>query len=315
MRIESPVKEHQAVDPNQPFAVISHDSGGAEILSSLLLRQRTSELLVLEGPAVAIFERKLGAVRPLPLEEAVQRSAWVLSGTSWQSDLEWRALVRARELGKPSVAFLDHWINYKERFLRGGRLCMPDEIWVGDDYAARMARSQFAGQRVRLVENPYFDDVRRSFASLQGAAVARRGPSVLLYVTEPMREHGLLHYGDERYFGYTEEEAVQYFLQNVKFIASDVARIVIRAHPSEPQRKYTWAREQVSAPLDISEGKALIEDIAAADVVVGCESMAMVVAVLGGKRVVSAIPPGGHPCALPQAEIELLQDLIRRGTH
>ena len=315
MRIESPVKEHQAVDPNQPFAVISHDSGGAEILSSLLLRQRTSELLVLEGPAVAIFERKLGAVRPLPLEEAVQRSTWVLSGTSWQSDLEWRALVRARELGKPSVAFLDHWINYKERFLRGGRLCMPDEIWVGDEYAARMARSQFAGQRVRLVENPYFDDVRRSFASLQGAAVARRGPSVLLYVTEPMREHGLLHYGDERYFGYTEEEAVQYFLQNVRFIASDIARIVIRAHPSEPQQKYAWAREQVGAPLDISEGKALIEDIAAADVVVGCESMAMVVAVLGGKRVVSAIPPGGHPCALPQAEIELLQDLIRRGTH
>jgi len=308
------VQEPQAVDPNQPFAVISHDSGGAEILSSLLLRQRTSELLVLEGPAVAIFERKLGAVRPLPLEEAVQRSAWVLSGTSWQSDLEWRALVRARELGKPSVAFLDHWINYKERFLRGGQLCMPDEIWVGDEYAARIARSQFAGQRVRLVENPYFDDVRRSFASL-GASLARPARPVLLYVTEPMREHGLLHYGDERYFGYTEEEAVQYFLENLKFIASDVARIVIRAHPSEPEQKYAWARERVSAPLEISEGKSLIEDIATADIVVGCESMAMVVALLGSKRVVSAIPPGGHPCALPQSEIELLQDLIRRGTH
>ena len=314
MRVESPVQEPQAVDPNQPFAVISHDSGGAEILSSLLLRRRSPELLVLEGPAVAIFERKLGAIRPLPLEEAVQRSAWVLSGTSWQSDLEWRALVRARELGKPSVAFLDHWINYKERFLRGGQLCMPDEIWVGDEYAARMARSQFAGQRVRLVENPYFDDVRRSFASL-GASLARPARPVLLYVTEPMREHGLLHYGDERYFGYTEEEAVQYFLENLKFIASDVARIVIRAHPSEPEQKYAWARERVSAPLEISEGKSLIEDIATADIVVGCESMAMVVALLGSKRVVSAIPPGGHPCALPQSEIELLQDLIRRGTH
>ena len=191
---------------------------------------------------------------------------------------------------------------------------MPDEIWVGDEYAARIARSQFAGQRVRLVENPYFDDVRRSFASL-GASLARPARPVLLYVTEPMREHGLLHYGDERYFGYTEEEAVQYFLENLKFIASDVARIVIRAHPSEPEQKYAWARERVSAPLEISEGKSLIEDIATADIVVGCESMAMVVALLGSKRVVSAIPPGGHPCALPQSEIELLQDLIRRGTH
>jgi hypothetical protein len=303
----------QPVDPSQPFAVVSHDSGGAEILSSFLLRHRTPELLVLEGPAVAIFERKLGDIPTLPLEEAVQRSAWVLSGTSWQSDLEWRALVRARELGKPSVAFLDHWINYKERFLRSGRLCMPDEIWVGDEHAARLARREFAEQLVRLVENPYFEDVQSSFASLQGASAQRRGPPVLLYVTEPMREHGLLHYGDERYFGYTEEEAVQYFLQNVKFISSEVARIVIRAHPSEPEQKYAWARERVSAQVDISERKSLIEDIAAADIVVGCESMAMVVALLGGKRVISAIPPGGHPCALPHPEIELLQDLINGG--
>jgi hypothetical protein len=110
-----------AVDTSRPFAVVSHDSGGAEILSSYLLRRATPRLLVLEGPAVAIFERKLGAINRVPLEEAVQRSAWILAGTSWQSDLEWRAIVRARELGKHSVAFLDHWINYKERFLRAGR--------------------------------------------------------------------------------------------------------------------------------------------------------------------------------------------------
>jgi hypothetical protein len=128
-----------------------------------------------------------------------------------------------------------------------------------------------------------------------------------------MREHGLLHYGDERYFGYTEEEAVQYFLENLRFITSDIQRIVIRAHPSEPAQKYAWARDRVSVRVDVSEGSPLIEDIAAADIVVGCESMAMVVALLAGKRVISAIPPGGHPCALPHPEIELLQNLNKRG--
>src|SRR5437588_7868764 len=150
----------RVVDTSQPFAVVSHDSGGAEILSSYLLQRAVPKLLVLEGPAVAIFERKLGAVTPVTLEEAVQRSAWVLSGTSWQSDLEWRAIVRARELGKPAVAFLDHWINYKERFVRAGRQCLPDEIWVGDEYAAEIARREFGDQPIRVVENPYFEDVR-----------------------------------------------------------------------------------------------------------------------------------------------------------
>ena len=303
---------NETLDTNRPFAVVSHDSGGAEILSSYLSRLGTTELLVLEGPAVGIFERKLGAIKPLPLEEAIQRSAWILTGTSWQSDLEWRAIVRASELGKRSVAFLDHWINYKERFLREGRLCMPYELWVGDEHAVRIVREQFGDQRVRLVENPYFEDMRRAFASVEAPVRGHRG-TVILYVTEPMREHGLLHYGDERYFGYTEEEAVQYFLENLRFIARDVERIVIRAHPSEPEQKYAWARQRVDARVDISEAKSLIEEIAAADIVVGCESMAMVVALLGGKRVISAIPPGGHSCALPHPEIEMLQDLIRRG--
>ena len=89
------MKTDNAVDTSRPVAVVSHDSGGAEILSSYLLHRATREALVLEGPAVAIFERKLGAINPVPLEEAVQRSAWILAGTSWQSDLEWRAIVRA----------------------------------------------------------------------------------------------------------------------------------------------------------------------------------------------------------------------------
>ena len=302
------------IDINEPFAVVSHDSGGAEILSSYLRRRAIPKLLVLEGPAAGIFERKLGPISSVSLEQAVQRSAWILTGSSWQSDLEWRAIVRAHELGKPSVTFLDHWINYRERFLRNGKECLPDEIWVGDEHAARIARGEFANQSIRVVENPYFEDMRQSFAALASGSVARDDRLVVLYVTEPMREHGLLHYGDERYFGYTEEEAVHYFLDNLRFIGRDIGRIVIRAHPSEPEQKYAWARELVGTQLVISEGKRLIDDIVAADIVVGCESMAMVVALLGGKRVISAIPPGGHPCALPHAEIEFLHKLIQSGS-
>ncbi|MGB1984427.1 MAG: hypothetical protein ACPHOH_03080, partial [Porticoccaceae bacterium] len=43
---------------------------------------------------------------------------------------------------------------------------------------------------------------------------------------------------------------------------------------------------------------------------VGCESMAMVVGLLAKKRVISAIPPGGRPCQLPQPAIENLQQLV-----
>lgn len=98
------------------IAVVSHDAGGAEILSSWLVRCSESYCLVLDGPAKAIFQRKLGANKITPLSEAIGQCDWVLCGTSWQSNVERRAIALAKSEGKTVVAFLDHWVNYSERF-------------------------------------------------------------------------------------------------------------------------------------------------------------------------------------------------------
>lgn len=295
----------------KPVVIVCHDAGGAEILSSYLLRQPDPGILVLEGPAVDIFRRKLGEIHPVPLVEAVSRAAWVLCGTSWQSDLEWQAIGLARGSGVRSVAFLDHWMNYSERFVREGTRHLPDEIWVGDEQAARIARAELLEVPVRIVDNPYLEDMRKAVAEISSRSDTDRERTVVLYVCEPMREQGLRHYGNASHFGYVEEEAVKYFLENLGFIAPNVDHVLLRLHPSEPRGKYSWVARS-GVPVRVSEGTSLLEDIAAADVVVGCQSMAMVVALVAGKRVVSAIPPGGGPCALPQAEIELLSDLRAR---
>ncbi len=49
------------------IAVVSHDAGGAEILSSWLLRNQEPYCLVLDGPAVAIFQRTLGVCEKMSL--------------------------------------------------------------------------------------------------------------------------------------------------------------------------------------------------------------------------------------------------------
>ena len=45
---------------NQNVAVVSHDAGGAEILSSWVVRNKVKCVFVLDGPAVGIFEKKIG---------------------------------------------------------------------------------------------------------------------------------------------------------------------------------------------------------------------------------------------------------------
>lgn len=287
------------------IAIVSHDSGGAELLSSYVRQERLNPLFVLDGPARRVFDRKLGPIEVVGLEEAIARTEIILCGTSWQSDLEVHAIESARAHRKRSIAFLDHWVNYRERFVRGGVAHYPDEIWVGDKVAERIATQQFSDIPVRLAENPYLKEVQVEIAAVANRrnSESHRYPSVL-YICEPVREHGLRRYGNERHFGYVEEEALRFFLSNASALANPIGHIRIRPHPSEPADKYEWARNEFDLPIDFGGQRSLVEEIIDCDLVVGCESVALVVGLMAGKRVVSCIPPGGKRCGLPHPEVE-----------
>lgn len=292
------------------LAIVSHDAGGAEILSSYVRRQRLDCLYVLEGPACKIFERKIGPIVKSTLTMALTQADSVLCGSSWQSDLEFNAIKIARSIGKPCAIFLDHWMNYAERFHRSGVTCLPDEIWVGDKDAEIIAKKTFSGRLIRLIENPYFQDIREDLAAIEALHPSNKDWVSVLYVCEPVREHGLMQHGNERYWGYTEEEALRYFISNAGALGKSIERIVIRPHPSEQADKYGWAKTEFNLPIIAGGTKSLLEEVAESDVVVGCNSMAMVVGLLAGKRVISCIPPGGKACVLPQSEIQHLQQLL-----
>ena len=295
-------------------AVVSHDAGGAEILSSWLLRSDDLCSVVLDGPAIGVFDRKCFGAERLSLAEAITKCDWVLCGTGWASNLERQAIKLGRQQGKKTVAFLDHWVNYKERFQEiDGSIILPDEIWVGDDQAERIAKAEFPNTPVKLQINPYFEDLRSDFAKIEYHKSSTTKISIL-YVCEPIREHAYLKYGNERHWGYTEEDALKYFLENIESLHLDIEHITIRPHPSEKSDKYQWAEALASDRIRFGGAKSLMHETVEADIVVGCGSMALVVGLLAGKRVISCIPPGGDPLQLPQPEIEHMQNLIEKRT-
>ena len=295
------------------ICIVAHDAGGAEILSSYVRGQNRQFIYVLAGPAQQIFERKLGPVCSKTLGNAIDQCEWLLCGTSWQSDLEWQAIALARSMAKRSVAFLDHWVNYLERFVRNGERRLPDEIWVGDSLAQTMACEIFPEINVRLMGNPYFDELKCELAKMPHTRKGYDGGLNVLYVCEPISEHAKRQHGNGRHWGYTEQEALRYFLSNLNILKMSVNRILIRPHPSEAPNKYDWAKEQFRLPINYGGAKTLLEEVASCDLVVGCSSMALVVGLLAGKRVISCIPPGGSVCGLPQTEIESFQSLLASG--
>ncbi len=289
------------------IGVCCHDAGAAEIISSYIKQKNISPLYYLSGPAIKVFERKIGCIDNILLLDIVNKSDWLLCGTSWKSDLEWNIIKEAKKQQKKVIVFLDHWVNYRERFIRNNEEYLPDEIWVGDHYAEKIAKEIFSNLKIKLIDNPYLLDIKKQLLKLGKNRVESNS---VLYVCEPISELAYFQHGDEHYWGYTEEEALRYFLTSIDEIFK-ARLVIIRPHPSEDLDKYDWIFDEFNhKDIKIDNKKTLLEQILDSNIVVGCESMAMVVAILAEKEVISSIPPGGRACVLPYKEIKIIEDYL-----
>jgi len=299
-----------------PLAVVAHDAGGAELVSSLLQRhqvlQQLPVRLALAGPALAVFRRKLGPALALcSVGEALDGAAGLLAGSGWSSMLEWQAVAAARAQGVPSVVMLDHWVNYRSRFVRDGQLCLPDALWTGDAEALDLARRQLPEVPSLLVPNPYLAEQLALLADACPRPRPQAGRVRVLYVTEPVCEPARQLFGNPLHHGFTEQQALDWTLYQLPLTLAaaglHIDALELRPHPSEAPDKYDAQLAAWQGRCDFALRRAtaatLTEALAHCDVVVGCNSMAMALALAAGRRVYCAIPPGGPACALPQRGI------------
>jgi hypothetical protein len=210
-------------------------------------------------------------------------------------------------MGIRTAAYLDHWANYRERFGYPGPWAdrLPDEIWCPDPESRRLCVSLgFPIGRLVTAGNPYLDGLVAEAA----AAGAAEESDAVLYICEPVSEHMLAAHGDARHLGYDEYDAMRHCFAVMGRWEPSPRKILVRPHPSERAGKYdAFLRGYADAfEISVSEGASLLQDIARSGTVIGCESMAMVVALKAGKRVFTSIPPGCGPCVLPFAGIEPL---------
>ena len=309
MKIEKP-----SFPKESDVAIVCHDAGGAEIVSSLIKSYDLKFKFALSGPAKKIFCNKIVIKKIFSINDVLKKSNILLCGTSLPVNIEMQAVQIAKEKGILTVAVLDHWINYRERFLYMNRLIKPDEVWVVDEKASQIAKKTLKDFNIKLMKNPFKQEViqrlekyRREKRHNIKIAQAQN----ILYVTEPTSWAANIKYGNERHWGYTEIEALEYFLEKVQKIAPRIKNLLIRPHPIEREEKYRkYKNFSNEFNIFISAKNNLYKDIMNSDLIFGCNSMAMVVATWAGKKVFCAIPPNGFGFMLPKEGIMSIEDYL-----
>lgn len=284
------------IDLPAPLAVVCNDAGAANIILSWIAANPPDSLRpVMGGPAERLWEERFGSSEALMnLESAVEGAAAVLTGTGWASDLEHQARKLAASEGVRSAAVLDHWINYRERFRRGGEEVLPDELWVTDDQALALARNEFPETPVQLKPNLYLSE------QVARAPRLMAKDEDVLFVAEPVRsDWGRGVPG--------EFQAIDYFLSRRSAVGTASGQVRLRPHPADPPGKYDkWTS---SGAVVLDESVDIAAALAGVRTVVGCESFALVIGLFAGRHAISALPPWAPSCRLPHKEIVRLANL------
>lgn len=279
--------------------VICHDAGGTEVISAYVKKHKNKfdfQCFALSDIAERIFKRKSIKFESFPVVDA--NAECLISGTSWGSKAELEFIKEAKLKKIKTVVYLDHWVNYRERFGYPGRdweKNLPDEIWVGDKYAYNLAKDSFPGKPLKLVPNLYFEEIKKEYKKIQKQIDDFEGN--ILFMSEPLAPMNC--FGHKPALHFTEFDILEYLLRffSKKKIKN---KIIICYHPSERKDKYDAILARYSGKLTIGqESGYILKDIAQSSLVIGITGMILVIACLCGKKVVSFIPNSNIVCPLP----------------
>lgn len=264
--------------------IAAHDAGGAEVLVAMIQANAIGLYDVYaEGPAKVIFSRNnISCLAYVPDDLTVYSR--LICGTSMGTDIENTLTERCNRLGVFTIAVLDHWIHYQDRFLNTGTQVLPRELWVCDGAAKRLAEDLFSNTLVQLKPSWYGDKIKK--------------------LVKPSENNYWLLACENRVF--KPGGLVQAFRQAKLWLEGQMLdQLIVRPHPTTTAPELISAiaiLKDVTCPVVISEVD-LVSDLSAVVGVIGFQTTLLALALSCGKRAVSLVS-GDEKLLIPLAGIE-----------
>lgn len=284
-----PVVEELKAHPAISVELVTTESGAANIRRSFKGFDLSDHMAPVEGSAVDIVQK---------LFQSASYGA-VIGGTSAEQLIERQAYREARHRRLPSLALLDFWSYYRERFGLDdpdwGESAAPAKVVSLDQLCRReLIEAGFSEEQILDYGSPHFERLFKA----EGAAARRhpKGSSSDIgvgFVSSPRRRALERGWPD---CGFDEYKSLTCLVDALRRIADECGRsfkVVIRTHPREEKSKFdsylSSSDNTVSISLDSNkETRAFFN---ACDILTGMDSVMLFEGALLGLPAVS-IQPG-----------------------
>jgi hypothetical protein len=191
-----------------------------------------------------------------------------------------------------TISFIDHWVNFKLRFNGLKTFEYPNEIWVVDETAKRLAVSEgLPEEKIVVKSNPYHYYLKNQWQSkyidknyLKNLEIPITGFHIL-FAPDPLSIRN-----GKSIAGFTEEEALKDLLTLITELGNETF-LIVKCHPLQPMENLMQIlQEHKKGNGFLIKEADTLELINTSDIVVGFYSNFLLEAEALGKQVIRYFP-------------------------
>ena len=265
---------------------VFHDAGAANIALNYLKEKRIDAKFYCIGPSYKILKNLFPNKKNIKnLFNELKKYNLVITGTSSNNKIEFKVRDYCKRKKIFSVTFLDHWVNYKKRFIRNRRKVLPDMLISSDKNSYKISKKIFKKTTIIKCINYYEKKIIEKIKKL------KEGEKIL-YFLEPFNNK-------------IEFMALKIFFQKLKKLKIVNQSIILKTHPSENKNKYIKFLKKYEKFKIVLDNKSSIEKlISSAKYIFGLESNALAISQKANKKVFTILPLYNRKFRLPFKKIK-----------
>ncbi len=246
--------------------VFSDPAGAKSILAfSKLKKNIFNEYLILSNRRHSFFTEFDSDVKIISndLEKLTQvitkfRPNVIFTATSFPVGIELNCIKIGKNLNNvTTISFVDHWINFKARFIENEITYFPDKILVLDSRAKIYAQKEgIPLSKLFEFENPYYSYLKlwkSKFTLDQINKIINTNKKYYLYAPEPLSNFEL-----EKKFGFDEFKVLNFIYENIFKLNLNHKSDFILIYKCHPNQTKEYVESMIRSRCSLVEIKNII---------------------------------------------------------